>query len=109
MHPSKHASVSLCVHIYVCVCDMCLHAPVHNIMCSAQPEAAAVLDWYSPEADPAYWQRGREEVAGLQVACEAHNVHVGGNTAPKSLVYKLYRSCTLSCILVDTLVDELLQ
>ena len=47
-------------------------------MCSAQPEVAAVLDWYVPEADPAYWQRGREEVAGLQVACKAHNVHVGG-------------------------------
>ena len=44
-------------------------------MCSAQPEVAAVIDsWYGPEADPAYWQRGREEVAGLQVACEAHNV-----------------------------------
>ena len=43
---------------------MCLHASVHNIMCSAQPEVAAVLDWYGPEADPAYWQRGREEVAG---------------------------------------------
>ena len=64
--------------VYVCVCDMCLHASVHNIMCSAQPEVAAVLDWYGPEADPAYWQRGREEVARLQVACEAHNVHVGG-------------------------------
>ena len=31
-------------------------------MCSAQPEVAAVLDWYSPEADPAYRQRGREEL-----------------------------------------------
>ena len=49
-------------------------------------------------------------MAGLQVACEAHNVHVYRRKhAPKSLVYKLYRSCTLSCILVDTLVDELLQ
>ena len=47
-------------------------------MCSAQPEVAAVLDWYGPEADPAYWQREREEVAGLQVVCEAHNLHVGG-------------------------------
>ena len=47
-------------------------------MRSAQPEVAAVLDWYGPEADPAYWQRGREEVAGLQVACESHNVHVRG-------------------------------
>ena len=73
-HPSKHASLSLCVR--VCVCEMCLHASVHNIMCSAQPEVAAVLDWYGPEADPAYWQRGREEVAGLQVVCEAHNLHV---------------------------------
>ena len=46
-------------------------------MCSAQPEVAAVLDWYGPEAD--HWQRGKEEVAGLQVACEAHNLHVRGN------------------------------
>ena len=52
VHPSKHASLSLCVH--VCICEMCLHASVHNIMCSAQPEVAAVLDWYGPEADPAY-------------------------------------------------------
>ena len=51
---------------------------VHNIMRSAQPEVATVLDWYGPEADPAYWQRGREEVVGLQVACKSHNVHVGG-------------------------------
>ena len=87
MHPSKHASLSLCVHVcvcemclhaslslcvHVCVCEMCLHASVHNIMCSAQPEVAAVLDWYGPKTDPAYWQ----EVAGLQVACEAHNLHV---------------------------------
>ena len=75
-HPSMH--LCLCVCVYVCVCEMCLHASVHNIMCSAQPEVAAVLDWYGPEADPAYWQRGREEVAGLQVVCEAHNLHVGG-------------------------------
>ena len=27
-------------------------------MCSAGPEVA-VLDWYGPEADPVYWQRGR--------------------------------------------------
>ena len=26
------------------VCDMCLHASVPNITCSAQPEVAAVLD-----------------------------------------------------------------
>ena len=76
MHPSKHASLALCVR--VCVCEMCLHASVHNIMCSAQPEVATVLGWYGPEADPAYWQRGREEVAGLQVVCKAHNLHVGG-------------------------------
>ena len=77
MHPSKRASLSLCVR--VCVCEMCLHASVHNIMCSAQPEVyiAAVLDWYGPEADPVYWQTGREEVTGLQVACEAQNLHVG--------------------------------
>ena len=73
MHPSKHTSLSLCVR--VCVCEMCLYI---LSMRSAQPEIAAVLDWYGPEADPAYWQRGREEVAGLQVACESHNVHVGG-------------------------------
>ena len=70
------------MHLCLCVCVYafvtCLHASVHNIMCSAQPEVAAVLDWYGPEADPAYWQRGREKVAGLQVACEAHNVHVEG-------------------------------
>ena len=36
VHPSKHASLSLCVR--VCICEMCLHASVHNIMCSAQPE-----------------------------------------------------------------------
>ena len=36
---------------------MCLHVSVHNIMCSAGPEVA-VLDWYGPEADPVYWQRG---------------------------------------------------
>ena len=76
IHPSMH--LCLCVCVYVCVCEMCLHASVHNIMCSAQPEVAAVLDWYGPEADPAYRQRGREEVAGLQVVCEAHNLHVGG-------------------------------
>ena len=28
------------------------------IMCSAGPEVA-VLDWYGPKADPAYWRRGR--------------------------------------------------
>ena len=28
-----------------------------NIMCSAGPEVA-VIDWYGPEADPVYWQRG---------------------------------------------------
>ena len=74
------SSMHLCLCVHVCICDMCLHVSVHNIMCSAQPEVAAVLDWYGPEADPAYWQRGREEVAGLQVAREAHNVHVGGNS-----------------------------
>ena len=68
----------LCVSVYAFVTCVCIHLYSHNkliIMCSAQP---GVLDWYGPEADPAYWQRGREEVAGLQVACEAHNVHVGG-------------------------------
>ena len=50
-----------------CVCMHLYKIITHNIMCSAQPEVAAVLDWYGPEADPAYWQRGREEVAGLQV------------------------------------------
>ena len=70
-HPSK---VSYQFQLMKCVC-MYLYI---IIMCSAQPEVAAVLDWYGPEADPAYWQRGREEVAGLQVVCEAHNLHVGG-------------------------------
>ena len=73
----------ICVSVYVCACMyafvtcVCMHLYI-IIMCSAQPEVAAVLDWYGPEADPAYWQRGREEVAGLQVACKAHNVYVGG-------------------------------
>ena len=66
----------LCVCVYAFVKCVCMHLHVHNIMCSAQPEVAAVLDWYGPEAEPAYWQMGREEVAGLQVACEAHNLHV---------------------------------
>ena len=66
----------LCVCVYAFVKRVCMHLHVHNIMCSAQPEVAAVLDWYGPEAEPAYWQTGREEVAGLQVACEAHNLHV---------------------------------
>ena len=52
-----------------------MHVSVHNIICSAGPEVA-VLDWYGPEADPVYWQRGRGRggvvVAGIQVACEAH-------------------------------------
>ena len=53
IHPSIHLCLCVCVYAFVnCV---------HNIMCSAQPEVAAVLDWYSPEADPAYWQRGRED------------------------------------------------
>ena len=29
VHPSKHASLALCVR--VCVCEMCLHASVHNV------------------------------------------------------------------------------
>ena len=53
------------MHLYIILCV------------STQPEVAAVLDWYSPKADPAYWQRGREEVAGLQVEYEAYN-YVGG-------------------------------
>ena len=56
VHPSKHASLSLCVH--VCICEMCLHASVHNIMCSAQPEVAAVLDWYGPEARSSILAKG---------------------------------------------------
>ena len=51
-------------------------------MCSAQPdlEIAAVLDWpcMALKQIQHNWQRGREEVAGLQVACKAHNLHVGG-------------------------------
>ena len=46
-------------------------------MSGASRYIAAVLDCYGPEADPVYWQTGREEVTGLQVACEAHNLHVG--------------------------------
>ena len=74
IHPSMH--LCLCVCVYAFVKYVCMHLHVHNIVCSAQPEVAAVLDWYGPEAEPAYWQTGREEVAGLQVACEAHNLHV---------------------------------
>ena len=63
----------LCACVYAFVKYVFMHLYIYtNIMCSAQPEIAAVLDWYGPEADPAYWQRGREEVAGLQVACEAY-------------------------------------
>ena len=67
----------MCASIHTCVCVsvracmhlcMFLHASVHTIMCSAQPEVAAVLDGYGPEAGPAYWQRGWVEVAGLQIA-----------------------------------------
>ena len=54
------------MHLYIVLCV------VHS-----QRYIAAVLDWYGPEADPVYWQMGREEVTGLQVACEAHNLHVG--------------------------------
>ena len=75
IHPSMH--LCLCVCVYVFVKCVCMH--LYIILCSAQPEVAAVLDWYGPEADPAYWQTGREEVTGLQVACEAHNLHVGGH------------------------------
>ena len=64
----------LCVCVYSFVTCVCVHLYIY-IMCSAQPEVAAVLDWYGPEADPAYWQGGGggggggggEEVAGLQV------------------------------------------
>ena len=60
IHPSM-LSVCACMYAFVkCVC-------IHLYMCSSQPEVAAILDWYGPEADPAYWRRGREEVAGLQV------------------------------------------
>ena len=41
-------------------------------MCSAGPEVA-VLDWYGPEEDPVYWQRGRGGwwwQDSIQVACE---------------------------------------
>ena len=55
------------MHLYIILCV------VHS-----QRYIAAVLDWYGPEADPVYWQMGREEVTGLQVACEAHNLHVLG-------------------------------
>ena len=68
--------VSVCACMYAFVTCVCMHLYIIIIMCSAHPEVAAVLDWYGPEADPAaYWQRGRKEVAGLQVVCEAHNVH----------------------------------
>ena len=47
VHPSMHVSVSVCA---------CMH-----VSSSAGPEVA-VLDWYSPEADPVYWRRGGEGV-----------------------------------------------
>ena len=67
-------------------------------MCSAGPEVA-VLDWYGPEADPVYWQRG-VVVAGLQVACEAHiqGGKVLGHPPPEKirnlvhLIYTVYTS-----------------
>ena len=93
MHPSKHASLSLCVR--VCVCEMCLHASVHNIMCSAQPEVAAVLDWYSPEADPVYWQRTPGSVLSTQCTCRRKNSWgipkiFGGILDPLILITSVY-------------------
>ena len=42
----------VCMHLYIILCV------VHS-----QRYIAAVLDWYGPESDSAYWQRGREKVA----------------------------------------------
>ena len=78
IHPSMH--LCLCVCVYAFVKCVCMHLYIILCVYSAQPEVATVLDWYGPEADPAYWQMGREEVAGLQVTCEAHNLHVRGNS-----------------------------
>ena len=80
IHPSMH----LCLCVRVCVCEMCLHASVHNIMCSAQPEVAAVLDWYGPEADPAYWQWTLGSVRSTQYTCrrKKHPPNFGGNFRP---------------------------
>ena len=61
MCASIQACISLSLCVRVCVCEMYLHASVHNIMCSAQPEVAAILDWYGPEADPAYCKGGRKK------------------------------------------------
>ena len=36
--------------MYAFVTCVCMHLYIINIMCSAQPEVAAVLDWYSLEA-----------------------------------------------------------
>ena len=77
MHPSKRASLSLCVCVYAFVKCVCMHLYIILCVVHSQRYIAAVLDWYGPEADPVYWQTGREEVTGLQVACEAHNLHVG--------------------------------
>ena len=55
------ASIQAYIFVSVCACMRLWNVYVHNIMCSAQQEVAAVLDWYGPEADPAYWQRGRED------------------------------------------------
>ena len=55
IHPSMH--LCLCVCVYAFVKCVCMH--MYIILCvSAQPEVAAVLDWYSREADPAYLAKG---------------------------------------------------
>ena len=55
--------------------------------CSAGPEVA-VIDWYGPEADPVYWQRGRGggngRTPGILIACEAHRVKVLGHPPRKN-------------------------
>ena len=66
----------LCMCVYVCVCDMCLHASVHNIMCSAQPEVRSSCGTVLNQIQ--HIGKGGGRKWQLQVAFEAHNIHVGG-------------------------------
>ena len=48
-----HASVSVCACMQMCIY---LHISVHNNYYAVQGQRyIAVLDWYSPEADPIHW------------------------------------------------------
>ena len=71
MCASIHAYICVSACVYVCAC-VCMH--LYTIVCvvhSGEPEGSSCS--YGPEADPAYWQRERGEVVGLQVACKARS------------------------------------